>query len=225
MTWIKICGTTTAEDARIAFEAGADAVGFVFYEKSPRNVAAEQVRRIVAELPSTVEKIGVFPRHSSLAARDQARELGLTGVQLYPMNGAEAGKGRAASPIELGDLRVLWTLPAALFLEQGMEWMQSEVGDAHAPVILLDSSSGSQIGGTGRTFDWEQAAPLVEMMAQETKVVVAGGLNPDNVAEALAILKPWGVDVVSGVEARPGKKDAGKVKAFVAAVRGSEKRQ
>ena len=73
MTWIKICGTTTAEDARIAFEAGADAVGFVFYEKSPRNVAAEQVRRIVAELPSTVEKIGVFPRHSSLAARDQAR--------------------------------------------------------------------------------------------------------------------------------------------------------
>ena len=121
-----------------------------------------------------------------------------------------------------GNRKVFLALPAALFLDAGAEWGGSNQRSIAFSAIFLDSGTPEQPGGTGKAFDWQKAALLVEAMAKTAKVVVAGGLNPLNVVQAIRILKPWGVDVASGVEAIPGKKDPKKVRAFIAAVRGSE---
>ncbi len=222
MTWIKICGTTNLEDALTAVEAGADALGFVFCEKSPRNVVVETAREIVAQLPEKVEKIGVFPDQSAGTAVDIALWLGLTALQLYPLTSLGISLEPQAAMC-VGQMKVFWALPASMFLEPGSRWVPSGKRSPGCPAILLDSGTFQQPGGTGTSFDWEKTAPFVAMMSQEADVVIAGGLNPTNVAEAIRILKPWGVDVASGVEARPGKKDPDKVRAFVQAVRQTDK--
>ena len=241
MTWIKICGITNLEDALIAAEAGADAVGFVFYEKSLRNISVEAAREIVRKLPEDVEKIGVFVSSDELDSTRVLLEAGLTGTQTY-FSPDSTGKSRVASGLGISLLpkraRFLMALPMKLFGDKE-EIKKSNLSFADIgrnrpkefPIpeglmdtFVLDSGDSQMPGGTGKTFNWETAVPIAEAMRRDgVKLVVAGGLTPLNVGEAIGILKPWGVDVASGVEARPGKKDPVKVRAFVKAVRDAER--
>jgi phosphoribosylanthranilate isomerase len=241
MTWIKICGMTNLEDALVAVEAGADAVGFVFYEKSPRNVSPEVARKIVEKLPEHVEKIGVFVGDPS-GSLEVVSRTGLTGLQSYP-SATDGAPGNVFKAVRVSGLprrpRVLVSLSMRLIGENEHQTGKLETDYASCGKTLAEFSSLSQglletfvldsgdlraPGGTGKAFDWKKAVPIAEEMRQGgVKLVVAGGLTAENVSEAIAILKPWGVDVVSGVEARPGKKDPEKVRAFVQAVRAADK--
>lgn len=222
MTWVKICGITNLEDALTAVEAGADALGFVFYEKSPRMTTPERVREIVSKLPAQVEKVGVYVNESAERIEESVQQAGLTAVQLRPGESVgefvkylQAGQSTNHRP------KIISVVPSGELLEGGF-FITNEVKDAlHA--LLIDSSSASQPGGTGTRFDWDKARGMVEMLGLRIPTIVAGGLTAENVAEALSLLQPWGVDVASGVEARPGKKDPAKVRAFVAAVRKAER--
>ena len=232
MTWVKICGITNLEDAKVAVDAGADALGFVFYRKSARNVSAETVKKIVWELPPKVEKVGVFVGQYPEDLADLIRAGNLTALQFHWNTGLALTSGDKASGIASG-LRTYLSMPAELFVEHqdtargfisSLERFSEDARSLPKAVrlfetIFLDSGTLQQPGGTGTAFDWQKAAPVVEQLKLSVKVVVAGGLTPDNVTHAMGILKPWGVDVSSGVEASPGKKDPGKVRAFVAAVR------
>jgi|SRR5271166_1852373 len=226
MTWVKICGITNLEDAETAVEAGADALGFVFYEKSPRKIDPETAREIVAKLPASVERVGVFAGDAPERWAQIARECQLTAVQLamffcagdsHTPNAASHAAGIAT------DTKVYIALPATVVAGGQMRLDFPESFGTMVDAIFVDSGSVQQPGGTGKAFDWAKAAPAVETMKTSVKVVVAGGLTPANVAEAMRILRPWGVDVSSGVEARPGKKDPEKVRAFIAAVREADK--
>jgi phosphoribosylanthranilate isomerase len=218
MTWVKICGITNLEDALIAVEAGADALGFVFYEKSPRNITPETAGTILKQLPSNVEKIGLFVNRFEDAICAVADEAGLSAIQMH---------GHNEDP-HVADLiatrRPHLKIVAAISMRQprpeswAMMWSPDIV---HA--FLLDSGDSSKLGGTGERFDWQMTRPSVGVIASLGRVIVAGGLTSLNVAEAIHILKPWGVDVSSGVESKPGKKDPEKVRAFVAAVRQAER--
>jgi phosphoribosylanthranilate isomerase len=215
MTWVKICGTTNLEDALTAVEAGADAVGFVFCKGSPRNISVETAREIVEKLPERIDKIGVFVNESPERVSVVADEAGLTAVQFHGdeyKNPGEYSVNRAA----------FFCLPAAAMVRElrktdGGGWMLPKFPNPAG--VLLDSGTQEQRGGTGRTFAWGEAYFLISGLAKFHPVVIAGGLTPSNVRWAVEFLKPWGVDVVSGVEASPGKKDPEKVRAFVKAVR------
>lgn len=217
MTWIKICGTTNLEDALMAVEAGANALGFVFYEKSPRNVTAEVVREIVKELPEKIEKVGVFVNESFEFMENIAARSGLTAVQLHPdLSGDHQTLG---SPRNV-HLKKYLVVPAN---SDGKFHIAISPKDQESEkwvnAIFLDSGTSQQPGGTGIAFDWLKSTPIAETIHRSGfDLVVAGGLNPGNVGEAIRILNPWGVDVVSGVEATPGKKDPEKVRAFIKAV-------
>jgi len=231
MTWIKICGITNLEDALAAVEAGADALGFVFYEKSPRNVTPEAVREMVSKLPQKVEKVGVFLYRDSEEAPRIADAAGLTGLQIHlhqHLPPQPAGNGGQVAVSARRRKKVYLAMPASWFLANGpvkanIASFVEKRPERGFDTILLDSETPERPGGTGTTFDWERAAPVFEKMGASINVVLAGGLTPGNVAEAIRILKPWGVDVSSGVEARPGKKDPEKVRAFIAAVRQADK--
>ena len=214
MTWIKICGTTNLEDALVAVEAGADALGFVFYEKSLRNVSVERVREIVRELPEHVEKVGVFVNQYEDNILETATTVGLTAIQLHGDNEDPHVAGLVVK--KRPDLSVY----AAISMSAGRpeERAMTYVSDS-VRAFLLDSARGEKRGGTGEVFDWAATKKSVEVIKTLGNIVVAGGLAPGNVARAMAVLQPWGVDVVSGVEASPGKKDPEKVRAFVRAVR------
>jgi phosphoribosylanthranilate isomerase len=242
MTWVKICGITNLEDARTAVEAGADALGFVFYEKSPRNVSPETVYEIVRQMPAHIEKVGVFVGNNPKNLPELAHDLGLTGAQVHLGSDVSSVNENVAHGFECfppGFKRYM-SMPAEWFIEsedsakqfvasaaQVMESVRSlpeaERVRNFIQTIVLDSGSLQHPGGTGVVFDWRKAAPIIENMKQVVRVVVAGGLNPMNVTEAIHVLKPWGVDVSSGVESKPGKKDPEKVRAFVSAVRQAER--
>jgi phosphoribosylanthranilate isomerase len=247
MIWIKICGTTNLEDALAAVDAGAHAIGFVFAERSPRKIDMETAREIVAKLPEDVEKIGVFVSSDLLDPLEVTFRAGLTGLQSYPPVGGGA-QGSLFKAVMVSSLprrpRFLLALPMNLQAEKGenRDQIQGREADpagwgktlaefaSHSQGLLdtfvLDSGDLRQPGGTGKTFDWKKAVPIAEAMQQAgVKLVVAGGLNPENVGEAISFLNPWGVDVVSGVEERPGKKDPDKVRAFVKAVRDADKKK
>jgi phosphoribosylanthranilate isomerase len=222
MTWVKICGITNLEDALTAVEAGADALGFVFYEKSPRKVDPETVHKIVEALPEQVEKVGVFVNESMERIDQCVRQAGLTMVQL-------CGKESVAGFIKYLQVRqnvthrpkVISVIPSGELSEAGFFFADELKNTLHA--LLIDSSSAAQPGGTGKCFDWEKARGMFARLALRIPTIVAGGLTPENVGDALALLHPWGVDVSSGVESKPGKKDPEKVQAFVAAVRKAER--
>jgi len=205
--WVKICGNTSFEDAMLAADAGADAVGFVF-ATSPRQVTVDQVAIITSQLPSSIEKIGVFVDSNFDTIESSVRTCELTGVQLHTDRAAEL-------PMRLREsfgerLRILRGLHYGADLsERVAEVAANERVDA----ILIDSRTATAVGGTGTSFNWHGAEPIFSNAG--TRLVVAGGLAPNNVAEAVRILKPWGVDVVSGVESAPGRKDPDKVRAFV----------
>ncbi len=216
MTWVKICGMTSLEDALTAVEAGADAVGFVFYEKSPRNISVEAAREIVQKLPAGVEKVGVFVNEAPVRVSAIAEEVGLTAVQFH-------GDEHEKPEMYAIDRRAFLCIPAEWV---AVTWQKrgKAIGSLMAfpknlAAIMLDSGNNGTRGGTGKPFDWREAEMFVSLMSKDTPVVIAGGLTSANVGEAMQILKPWGVDVVSGVEAKPGKKDPEKVRAFVKAVR------
>jgi phosphoribosylanthranilate isomerase len=211
--WIKICGNTSLEDARLAVKAGADAVGFVF-APSPRQVTVPEVASIVTHLASPIEKIGVFVDAPLEEVYEAVRLCGLTGVQLHSAAGPEMP---AKLHQRLGpDLRVLRVLH---FDAEAVERIIAEIAqherDPHVDAVLVDSRTATAVGGTGVTFNWAAARTVFSPDSKAFKRIVAGGLNPANVAEAIAVLRPSGVDVVSGVEAAPGRKDPFKVRAFV----------
>jgi phosphoribosylanthranilate isomerase len=232
MTWVKICGITNLEDALAAVDAGADAVGFVFYEKSPRRMEPGAAREIVQQLPAVLEKIGVFVDLSQERLTEIVDEVGLTGVQcrLRPSAAGPSPDGRTKYK---NPVRMLMPLSASRLLEdekrlQGLMAEFVRMSELRRPsaafdTFLLDSTTPEKPGGTGRTFDWQRIAPLVQVMNKSVKVILAGGLTPGNVAGAMRILRPWGVDVSSGVESAPGKKDPEKIRAFIRAVRGADK--
>jgi phosphoribosylanthranilate isomerase len=218
MIWIKICGITNLEDALTAVSAGADALGFVFYEKSPRNIDAESARQIVQALPLNVEKVGVFVNEPVEKILQTVRHAGLTAAQLH---GIESHKPEFIKALQVGrELKVFLVLPGTE-VSRGLEWNVN--GERSISGVFFDSGTPQQPGGTGTIFDWKAAASRIQAIGERLKVVVAGGLNSNNVGDAIRVLKPWGVDVVSGVEARPGKKDPQRVRAFVDAVRQAEK--
>ncbi len=212
--WIKICGNTSLGDALLAVEAGADAVGFVF-ARSPRRVTAEQVAAITPHLPATVEKIGVFVDAALDEMVATVQACGLTGAQLHSEAGPElTAKLRARLGAELRILRVVH------FGEEAAEQAAAIAQDPNVDAVLVDSRTAAAVGGTGVAFDWEIARKtLFQNTAAGKRLIAAGGLTPANVAEAIATLRPWGVDVASGVEAAPGRKDPAKVREFVARAR------
>jgi phosphoribosylanthranilate isomerase len=220
VTWVKICGTTNLEDALLAVDAGADAVGFVFYEKSPRNVSVEAAREIVERLPARVDKIGVFVNEACERVSTLADEAGLTAVQFH------GDEYKNPEQYSLGG-KQFFCLPVVAMLQEMHGQSSSFFGIPRFPkdsAVLLDSGNHEQRGGTGRTFAWGEAHGFVSVLRTLYPVVIAGGLSSSNVGWAIDYLKPWGVDVVSGVEARPGKKDPEKVWAFVKAVRETDRK-
>jgi phosphoribosylanthranilate isomerase len=218
MTWVKICGTTNLEDALVAVEAGADAVGFVFYEKSPRNISVEAAREIVEKLPAGVEKVGVFVDLESEQIREIVLAVGLGAVQLHGEKSMNClWEDLRPSAQSVGASRLIPMMYAETLRDGGFLISQDVRDQIFA--ILLDSRSDGTPGGTGATFDWESTRDIVQAISLWVPVIVAGGLGPGNVCEAMRLFRPFGVDVVSGVEARPGKKDPEKVRAFVKAVR------
>lgn len=197
MVKVKICGITNLEDARQAITSGADALGFVFYSGSPRAVSVEQVREIVAELPPLVTLIGLFVNERPEQIERIVRDCKLHLAQLH-----------GDEPPEL-----LQSLGCPAFKALRVKDGASVAGHAafEGPALLLDAWSPDHFGGTGESFDWQLAAGV----ARERPLILAGGLTPFNVAEAVRRVKPYAVDVSSGVETRPGKKDPELVRAFI----------
>ncbi len=226
MIWVKICGITNLEDALTAVDAGADALGFVFYEKSPRYVDAGTVRSIVGRVGGKVEAIGVFVGRYDERVKQAVADTGLASIQLHLTDASEPSSTIAP----LAGVKHYLAVQANRYLNSDGKFdsfMMSRKHDRDGIIgaVLLDSGGPGLPGGTGRTFDWAEARHIVEIIEEcGYPLVVAGGLTPENVAEAIRILKPWGVDVSSGVEARPGKKDPEKVRAFIKAVRSLENR-
>ena len=229
MTWLKICGTTSREDALAAVTAGADAVGFVF-APSTRRITPEAAADIAAALPRSIDKVGVFVNQTGERIEEIARQVGLNAVQLHGDETPEFARSlfRDRSGRSTGRARV--RIFKAVSVVPGMEnalrnFMNSDAVDG----LLLDSvvvragcmGQGVELvrGGTGVSFDWKRAAEFVPGIAKRMRVILAGGLSPGNVADAVRTLRPWGVDVCSGVEAAPGRKDHEKIYAFVTAVR------
>lgn len=207
--WIKICANTSLDDAQFAADAGADAVGFVF-APSPRRVTAEQAAQIVRQLPAALEKIGVFVDAGFDEIAQTVEVAGLTGVQLHfdaPAALAEQLRERFGAKLQI--------LGVVHFDARAGKRVAAIARDEHIDALLLDSRTAVAAGGTGIAFNWDAARGLIFDADGPMKFIVAGGLTPENVAEAVATLRPWGVDVVSGVEAAPGRKDPAKVRAFV----------
>ncbi len=197
MVRVKICGNTNLKDTMAAVEAGADAVGFVFYAKSPRAVFPKGVAAIVSHLPPFVDCVGVFVNENPEIVRQIMSECGLAYAQLH---GEE-------SPQYCADLK----RPVIKSIRVRTRADVANLSAYRAHAILLDTYVEGLVGGTGTTFDWGLA---VEAKAWGP-VILAGGHTPDNVGEAISRVQPYGVDVSSGVEISPGVKDHAKVKAFV----------
>jgi len=221
MTWVKICGITNLEDALTALDAGADALGFVFYEKSPRKAEVGATREIVRQVPGKVEKVGVFVDHEPGQVREIVAATGLTLVQLHGKQLLDR-VWNASLPAEqsVGVKKVIPVVAGDSLKQHGVAISEEARDKVFA--LLFDAQSNGSMGGTGTTFDWRGTRAMVQVISLKVPVIVAGGLNAGNVAEAIRLLQPFGVDVSSGVEARPGKKDPAKVSAFIQAVRGAK---
>ncbi len=229
MTWVKICGNTNQKDALAAVNAGADAIGFVF-TSSRRRITPDAAQEIIAGLPRTIDKVGVFANDAADYVEQVARTIGLTVVQLHGDETPEFARKLFRTPDGRSDGRARFRIFKAISVMPGVEGVLRRfsrefsvdgilLDSAVFRVASLDQPAEMIRGGTGIPFDWRRAADFVPGLARKTRVILAGGLTPDNVAEAVGILKPWGVDVCTGVEACPGQKDEQKLRAFVSAVR------
>ena len=200
----KVCGITSARDAALAVAAGADAIGFVLWPDSPRAVSVEAAASIARELPERVRRVGVFVDPSPHELEEAAERLDLDHVQLH---GNESPTACAYAP------RPAWK---ALRLAPGTspEEALRQAEPFEDVTLVIDAAVPGAYGGTGEVADWTAAAYL----AARRRVLLAGGLRPDNVGAAIEQVRPWGVDVSSGVEAAPGRKDEEKLEAFAAAL-------
>lgn len=204
MVKVKICGITNLPDALAAVEAGADALGFNFYKRSPRYIAPTAARRIVERLPEGIECVGVFVNEDGPErVAELAREAGMGAVQLH---GDETPEFCRA----LSGVRVIKALRV------GEGFRLEDVASYETDALMLDAFSREARGGTGRTFDWEVARSARRLVK---KLYLAGGLTPENVADAITAVAPFAVDACSGIESAPGVKDAARVRAFITAVR------
>jgi phosphoribosylanthranilate isomerase len=209
--WVKICGTTNLEDAQAAVDAGADALGFVFAQ-SPRRVEPAVAGQIARSVPKRVERVGVFVNEAAERIGEIVREAGLTAVQLHGDESPEF-----AHQIASGGLQVFKAIPVRGGFAAPMIAF-AETGGVSA--LLLDTAA-TRRGGTGQSFDWRAVAQHMPELGA-IRIIVAGGLTPLNVSHAIRVLRPWGVDVVSGVEREPGKKDHEKIRAFVKAAKSAD---
>ena len=205
MLRVKICGLTTPQDAETAIEFGADALGFNFFPGSKRYVGSDA--EWIGKLPAGVEKFAVVVDPTLDQARRIAALAGITALQLH---GAETPE--FCRQLKEGGIRFEKALPVS-----GPESLLN-ISDFCTGTVLLDSSSAGEFGGSGRTFPWELARRFVEANPQ-LRIVLAGGLTPENVAEAIATVRPFGVDVTTGVESSPGRKDYGRLRDFISASR------
>lgn len=204
MTLVKICGVTNLEDAIHCVEAGAGLLGFNFYPKSPRYVAPGAARDIIARLPASVTSVGVFVNEESPGRVEELAALAnVAAVQLH---------GDEPAPY----CRALRSRPVIKALRVAPDFAAESAAGCGAGSVLLDAYSGDLYGGTGEVFDWSAAR---RVRALVPRLFLAGGLGPDNVAEAVRAVAPYAVDACSLLERAPGLKDAGRVRAFVAAVR------
>ncbi len=205
-TRVKICGITNPEDARTAVEAGADVLGVVL-APSPRQVTLEQAGRALADVPPGVGRVGVFVDADPVFVAEAVERLGLTAVQFH---GSETPEACAAAPA-----------PVIKVLRVGTDFALAEAAPFRGTVsaYLLDTLDTRKAGGTGRTFDWHV---ITRNRPGGAPLYLAGGLTPLNVADAICTVRPFAVDVSSGVEERPGHKDRLKIQAFMAAVRAAD---
>jgi phosphoribosylanthranilate isomerase len=222
MTRVKICGITNLDDARQAVQAGADALGFIFVEKTPRFVTPDQVRAIVRWLPPFVTPVGIFWDHAPAHVKAVVEACGLRAIQLH---GDEKPEDWQDAPvpviktIKLSPATTIEGLPEYKLGERitALWWRKA------AAAILFDSDARwSEDGEAREPVEWRSIRLMGAMAPGEGKihVVLSGGLTPDNVARAVEIVRPHAVDVNSGVETRPGKKDPDKVRRFIAAAKG-----
>ncbi len=197
---VKICGITTVADARLAVQAGADLIGLNFYPSSPRYVSEATAQAIRSILPQRVGCVGVFVNAAREYIAAYVRALSLDLIQFHGDEDAAALTG--------------WPVPTVKAVRVGSEAPQPEqLEEIPADYLLLDTYSSRGYGGTGETFAWEYAAALPRLSLDRT--ILAGGLDSDNVAAAVEAVRPWAVDVASGVELAPGRKDAQKLHAFI----------
>lgn len=196
---VKICGITRLADAELAAELGADALGFVFFEKSPRNITFADAAKIIEKLPTHIRKIGVFVNPKYAFAAEAVRIAGLDAIQLHGIYGD-------ANFLKINDLP---TMLAIAVDENGLDKRSAKLLP-EADAVLLDAHHPTQHGDTGRTFNWQFAAAH----SRQQPIILAGGLNPANIRSAVETVRPFAVDVSSGVEASPGVKDATKLKQF-----------
>ncbi len=202
---VKVCGITNAEDALAAVEAGAHALGFIFYEKSPRYIVPAVAACIIAELPPLVTPVGVFVNEGMATVRSIMDTCGLGMAQLHGDENVSYCRELARPAMKALRLKDRGNL-LALAEYQGRGGVRG---------FVLDTFSELAYGGTGQLTDWALAADV----AKSTPILLAGGLTPENVTEAIRTVRPYGVDVSSGVESAPGKKDHAKMRAFIHAVR------
>lgn len=226
--WTKICANTNVDDALLAVKAGADAVGFVF-APSKRQVSPDEAAEMVAQLPAGVEKVGVFVTNDPYKVQASVDVAGLTAVQLHGAYRAEMVQHLVE---ECGaELKIIQTMVYELEPADRQDHdarfegaLRLVFGDKRVWAVLLDAGKSGASGGLGVSFDWERVGKIVrrtrEAFGEDApKVILAGGLRPENVAAAIAAMEPWGVDVASGVEAEPGRKDPAKLRAFVEAAK------
>lgn len=212
-TRIKICGIRDTQAAWAAVDGGAHAIGLVFVKGSPRYVSQAQARSLIQDLPPLIEVVGLFVDEPVEWVRATAMELGLSTVQLH---GHE-------TPAYAQSLRPLRVIKAAGFepqtAAQTLEAWQGKVSALLWDASPAPKATAEQRGGSGRRFDWEALASLRQPAGRELPIILAGGLTPDNVAQAVRTVQPWAVDVSSGVESHRGVKDPSRIIAFCQAVR------
>jgi phosphoribosylanthranilate isomerase len=204
MVFVKICGITNLEDALAAAHAGADALGFNFYRRSPRYLDPMQARSIIEQLPDEIMSVGVFVNESE--PEQVARIADAAGLRAVQLHGDE-------SPQYCRELRGRFVIKA---LRVGDEFDAQSVKEYEIGAIMLDAFAREARGGTGRVFDWKIARQVSQLVPQ---LFLAGGLTPANVAEAIKAAEPYAVDACSSLESEPGIKDEARVRAFVAAAR------
>jgi len=200
--FVKICGITNMDDAMHAVQCKADALGFIFYEPSDRYIAPDRANEIANRVPDFVSKVGVFVDADPEYIHEVMKTVKLSAVQLYGNEGADDLVGYETSVIKVFRVKP----------DFDVEVMRNYVVDA----FLLDTHSEAKMGGTGRTFDWNIAVRAKEF----GKIILSGGLNPENITAAVRFVQPYGVDVTSGVELDVGRKNPEKVRDFIARAKG-----
>lgn len=210
--WVKICGVTTVEDARMIVEAGADAIGLNFASVSPRCIDVERAREIVHGIGPRVTWVGVFV---DAGEAEMVRIYRAVGLDLAQFHGHET-----AEELRSFERAVGWENVAYKALRVGAPEDVATAQSYPGPFVLTDAKVKGVVGGTGQTFDWS----LVDGLVKERRVLLAGGLHADNVARAVREVQPFGVDTASGVESAPGKKDPELVRAFVERAKGASRR-